>query len=324
MATVTLDGTTYDSADLANGGHRDPDVGFFAILTAMVAELAAADTVQSVAPGALGGLLQSDGAAWTRAGFLRLASVSSITPGTNQDNLATGDAAVIRVTPSAAINLTGLASPENGRVLMLLNLSDTYDVTLKHESASSTAANRIDLEDDTDLVLSGGQAALLWYDSTASRWRVLSRPPASSFVGARVYQTSAVAMANATYSVVTFHAEGIDVGGYWTAGSPTRFTVPANKAGKYRLKARVGWDASGTGVRLAAFYKNGSDLGNLGDRDRQIGSASDFASNHIEAIVDLVATDYVEVYAYQNAGGSLNTRGDQTGEVNFEIEYLGT
>lgn len=45
MATVTLDGTLYDSADLADGGHRDETVGFFAILTAMVAELAAAETI---------------------------------------------------------------------------------------------------------------------------------------------------------------------------------------------------------------------------------------------------------------------------------------
>jgi hypothetical protein len=45
MATVTLNARTYDSADLADGGHLDPTVGFFAILIAMVAELDAAETI---------------------------------------------------------------------------------------------------------------------------------------------------------------------------------------------------------------------------------------------------------------------------------------
>lgn len=57
MATVTLNGVTYDSADLSGGGHLDPVKGFFAILTAMVAELDAAETVQAVAPGAAGNVL---------------------------------------------------------------------------------------------------------------------------------------------------------------------------------------------------------------------------------------------------------------------------
>lgn len=66
MSIVNFPGIaeSYDSAALADGGHRKPDVGFFAILDAMVRELAAADTVNGVSPGAAGESLVSNGAAW--------------------------------------------------------------------------------------------------------------------------------------------------------------------------------------------------------------------------------------------------------------------
>lgn len=79
MATVTLNGTTYDSADLTGYGYLDDTVGFFAILTAMVEDLDASGTVNNVLPGAAGGLLRSDGTNWVRVSDLDLVGNFSVT-----------------------------------------------------------------------------------------------------------------------------------------------------------------------------------------------------------------------------------------------------
>ncbi|MEM8575518.1 MAG: hypothetical protein AAGF48_12885 [Pseudomonadota bacterium] len=94
----------------------------------------------------------------------------------NQNNYApTGinAAAVVRVDSDAARNITGIsASQIEGRVLVLQN-DGANTITLPHESASSTAANRFDLQDDTDFELKAGGAVVLIYDDTADRWRLV-------------------------------------------------------------------------------------------------------------------------------------------------------
>lgn len=91
----------------------------------------------------------------------------------NPTSLAT--ASVLRLDASATWKITGLAGGEDGRVLVVVNISTAMDgdVILTAEDSASTAANRFSL--DADIILeAGGNAAILWYDSTASRWRVVA------------------------------------------------------------------------------------------------------------------------------------------------------
>ena len=94
----------------------------------------------------------------------------------NQDDYAPtgiGTANVIRVDSDAARSITGLsASQVEGRVIILQN-DGGFTITLLHENANSTAANRFDLGDDTDFSLVSGGTCLVIYDGTASRWRLL-------------------------------------------------------------------------------------------------------------------------------------------------------
>lgn len=86
--SVTMNGRTYDATDFtgSNGygyAQNHPDTGnpLFPnqIFTDMLAELAAADTVQTVAPGAAGGILVSDGSAWVRAASATITSAGAAT-----------------------------------------------------------------------------------------------------------------------------------------------------------------------------------------------------------------------------------------------------
>jgi hypothetical protein len=59
----------------------------------------------------------------------------------------------------------------SGRVIWVHNVG-SYNITLKHEDANSTAANRFTNETGTDLILPPNSMVMLTYDSTTTRWRV--------------------------------------------------------------------------------------------------------------------------------------------------------
>jgi hypothetical protein len=108
-------------------------------------------------------------------GLKGLITPSAIT-GANANYAPTdfADAFMIRQDLSAAASISGLAAPSDGRMVVLVNLNATYDLQLVHD-ATSTAANRFTLPEGKDLYLVGaGSYAVLWYDTTSDRWRVIA------------------------------------------------------------------------------------------------------------------------------------------------------
>lgn len=97
-------------------------------------------------------------------------SPSSI--GSSQNNYTMPAADIVRLTSSAAYNITGFVAGASGDARLLINVG-SYDITIKHESTSSTAANRVTVPWAGDCILAAsGGAATLVYDATTSRWRV--------------------------------------------------------------------------------------------------------------------------------------------------------
>ena len=77
---------------------------------------------------------------------------------------------VLRISSDAARNVTGLLALPAGGSMLLLNMG-AFGITLMNESASSSASNRFAI--GADFVLATGRGALLWYDSTSARWRLI-------------------------------------------------------------------------------------------------------------------------------------------------------
>jgi len=77
----------------------------------------------------------------------------------------------IRISASSAVDLTGIAGGSSGRILTIHNVGANA-ITLKDESASSTAGNRFALS--ADLTLGADSMIMLQYDATSSRWRCIS------------------------------------------------------------------------------------------------------------------------------------------------------
>jgi hypothetical protein len=91
----------------------------------------------------------------------------------DQNDWAIGTGDIFRVAGTAARNITGISAGTSGQAILLVNVG-SFALTLKHQSASSTAANRFTTPWAGDCILaaSGGSAVLV-YDSTSATWRVL-------------------------------------------------------------------------------------------------------------------------------------------------------
>lgn len=100
-----------------------------------------------------------------------VASPAQLTADQNDYAIGTGD--IFRVSASAARNITGVVAGTSGQAVLLVNVG-TFAITLKHQSTSSAAANRLVVPWAGDYVMAAnGGAALLVYDATDSRWRVV-------------------------------------------------------------------------------------------------------------------------------------------------------
>lgn len=77
----------------------------------------------------------------------------------------------IRLSSDASRDITGIVKGVDGQMFILHNVG-SFNIVLKDESASSTAANRFAL--NADVTIAPDQSVSIWYDSTSSRWRVIN------------------------------------------------------------------------------------------------------------------------------------------------------
>lgn len=81
---------------------------------------------------------------------------------------------VVRVSSDASRTISGFdkAISRDNDTIWVVNVG-ANDVVLGHEDAGSAAANRIISNTGANLTLNPDESALLWYDDTDTRWRVL-------------------------------------------------------------------------------------------------------------------------------------------------------
>lgn len=136
------------------------------------------------------GGVKADGTAWVGgganvdvAGTFALSgdiSPAQITADQNDYNpTGLSGASVIRITTDSTLRtITGLAGGADGRVVCIDYISGSGGLKLADDSASSTAANRFDLA--ADVTLTAPCIAVLKYDATSSRWRVMAAQSSGS------------------------------------------------------------------------------------------------------------------------------------------------
>ena len=127
------------------------------------------------------------------------------------------------------------------------------------------------------------------------------------------------AIDSGTITKVEFNTEVFDTDNAYDATTNYRFTVPSGEDGKYFFNAKVSASAGNANMNRASisFYKNGSLFTKIfhGFETNPIR----MFSPTITAVMDLSATDYIEVFAlYETADSAgLNIDDGEEGSVQF-------
>ena len=147
-------------------------------------------------------------------------------------------------------------------------------------------------------------------------------PAAPAFVGCAVtrYDQS---INSSTWTAITFTVEDYDTDGFHDNSTNTsRMTIPTGKGGKYQITASGDFTIVGTGgtFRGIRLYKNGAvyESPTTGAVLRSIFANVDICTTTLDWTITLAATDYLEIYAFQDTGSAKNITNNL-----FCITYLG-
>lgn len=156
-------------------------------------------------------------------------------------------------------------------------------------------------------------------EATGLKWATPAS--GSTFVGAQGIRTGsgAQSIANNTQTAILFDAEQYDTDAiHDTSTNTSRFTVPAGKGGYWQVSFFFTWDGNATGTRNIYLYKNGSFNAYLSANP----AATNQGTNNATMIYNYAAADYIEFYAFQSSGVSLNVSAPgQYGAAQFT--YMG-
>lgn len=92
--------------------------------------------------------------------------------GADVNDYSPGVGTFFRLSSDATRSIAGIAGGTDGRMIVLVNI-DSNQIRLQNEDARSAAANRIITGTATFVILRQDDSALLIYDSTTARWRVI-------------------------------------------------------------------------------------------------------------------------------------------------------
>lgn len=158
---------------------------------------------------AAGGEFGTSGAAggsdWSVFGTLRVrganfALSSHVTPSilnANANDYDPGNGINVRLSSSVAVDITGLVPNIDGRVLMLSNIG-SFNITLKNDSGSSSANNRMLL--GQDIVLTPNDTIGLVWNNTDTKWRPINH---TSTLGTGLQSTTLAAGATNNLAVTS-------------------------------------------------------------------------------------------------------------------------
>jgi len=151
---------------------------------------------------------------------------------------------VVRLTGSTTTELQGVTAGVKEQILALYNASSAV-ITIKHESASASAANRLSLQQSRDVTLQAGGALLLRYDATLTRWV----PAAGSGAGGGGMGSAKLRLVADTNAPLAVQENLISTFQYTNGGAQVLygvFKVPAAYVSGTALSCRFQWYSAGT------------------------------------------------------------------------------
>lgn len=123
----------------------------------------------------------------------------------------------------------------------------------------------------------------------------------------RMYQSVTQSIAATTYVQVTCDTLDYDSDSGRGGSTPYSYTIPVGMGGRWQFTGMVSWSGNATGIRVAAIFKNGSQINGANGAD-QAGPAGNATNVVITVTVLVNAGDVIGLYGWQNSGGSLSTQ----------------
>lgn len=192
-----------------------------------------------------------------QGGFAFAADITPSQITSNQNDYApTGyaTAVVYRLDLDAARTITGFAGGADGQFKIIHNTS-AYVLTLANASGSSSAANRLDVA--SDVIVGPKTSVALFYDSTASRWKILARP----VIGLKPIWIPATAMTPRTTNG-SAAAASVETSTNKVMLKTLDFDASTKEYAQFNFPAIKGWDKGTIYARF--FWKHASTSTNFG------------------------------------------------------------
>lgn len=136
---------------------------------------------------------------------------------------------------------------------------------------------------------------------------------------ARLRQTVAQSLTNATYTAVTFTTEDYDsVGGHSTSVNTSRYT--AQVAGAYGFAGGGAFAVNAAGTRSSRWALNGTAIAGTTSPGFDPTITSVVVARPL--IVQLAVGDYIELQLRQSSGGALNTSVTSDDQTTMSVWYV--
>ncbi len=206
--------------------------------------------------------LDVNGAISTREG-----AALNLSNGAN-NNIGISTFGFFRITgPTAAYNLTGFAGGNNGRLLIVIN-NTSQAMTIKANDAGSTTANQIQTPNGQDLAIPPSGTATLQYNSTNSKWYVVSsqtEPNYWTLAGTNLYNNAGTNIGIGVNTPTNkLHISGVDPlkietlsGG---VASDSIMTIDPSGVVRRRSVASIATQITGTLTANNGLTKNGTNI----------------------------------------------------------------
>ena len=132
------------------------------------------------------------------------------------------------------------------------------------------------------------------------------------------YLNANVNISNASLTKLTINGEYWDTDNAFDSSSNYRFTVPSGEGGKYFFYAIMRMDNGSSYESGIWFQKNGSSIAK-----KRVKTGTSATNVDLSHIINLSAGDYIEMYVYQNQGGTLPVNGDTNGTDTDTAKFFG-
>ena len=231
---------------------------------------------------------------------------------------------------SAAARDAAVTSPQEGNFAYLkdTNVTTYYTGSAWANLDTTGMTNPMTTTGDTIYSSSGSTPARLGIGSTGQVLTVAAGLPSwatpasgSTFVGVSLYVTSGTTISNNTFTTLTYASEEFDTDGFHDNSSNTdRITIPAGKAGKYLITAKLDIDPATASSRRDLYIVQ-YNSSNVSIRDKFMRTASVTGTNIAclqSTVFDAAVGDYFITQCYQNSGGNMNIESKM-----FQATYLG-